>query len=136
MKDYAERLPVVGLTLSWEREIKNLIPLRLRRKFPELYERYMNETKCLYQDVMHEMGMKCVVSIGFDWRDAEELPFKFDGRTPRRPRFIQNRISLATKYFSPQNLVKNIFEKSHTLLPHFICDFTSYRKNGFIEATK
>lgn len=95
----------------------------------------MNDTKEFYIDQMHKMGVKMVISSGFDWNDIEERPFKFNGRTINRPRFIKNRDILAKKYFYPHKLIKNIFLQAKSVLPEFICDFTKYRTPDFILPT-
>lgn len=80
------------------------------------------------------MGLKSVISSEFEWNDVEEAPFKFDGHTPHRPKFLENRDKVAGKYFLPHKLIRNIISKSSTHLPEYLCDFKIYKNRGFIEA--
>lgn len=83
---------------------------------------------------MHEIGIKSVISREFDWSDLEDAPFKYDGQTLHRPKYLDNRNKVASKYFLSHKLIKNIFLYSYTDLPEYVCDFKIYKKQGYIDA--
>ncbi|XP_044001725.1 dynein axonemal heavy chain 12 [Aphidius gifuensis] len=136
MKEYADRLPTVGLLPNWERVIKNEVPSLLKKKYPVSFNNLLNDTKNFHFNIMHEIGLKSVISREFDWSDLEDAPFKYDGQTPHRPRYLDNRNKVASKYFLSHKLIKNIFLYSYTDLPEYVCDFKIYKKQGYIDTSE
>ncbi|XP_034943575.1 dynein heavy chain 12, axonemal [Chelonus insularis] len=136
MKQFADQLPTIGLLPNWKDKIKKLVPQKLQKKFRESFESHLKEIESLYYDRIHEIGVNCVVPLDFNYEILREHYFRFEGRTIYRPRYLKNRHNLEKIFFYSHKLIRNIFLRAQSLLPHVICDLETYRQLGFLEPNK
>ncbi|XP_074111930.1 uncharacterized protein LOC141535728 [Cotesia typhae] len=132
LRDWAEEIPISGLSSSWELNILALISIRYRKRYSQKLKLLLKEIKEMYFKDMQTFAIESIVknptsaSEVNDYQNADER---------RRVLFRKNRESLIKIYFLSHNLMKHVISTARSTLLPIIVNLAEYRSLGLLQVT-
>ncbi|KAH0539600.1 hypothetical protein KQX54_006018 [Cotesia glomerata] len=131
LRDWAEEIPISGLSSSWELNILALISIRHRKRYSQKLKFLLKEIKEMYFKDMQTFAIESIVvknSISAleinDYQNADER---------RQVLFRKNRESLMKIYFLSHNLMKHVISTARSTLLPIIVNLADYRSLGLLQ---
>ncbi|XP_043503405.1 dynein axonemal heavy chain 12-like [Polistes fuscatus] len=142
MKQYAEKIPTLGLLDDWEKRIRMLVTSKLQEKYKDIFEEDMKEVKNQYYQAIYNMSVNSVVAtecqescniLDYTLSESFKLPDPPDFSTIYQKR----RYNFAKRYYFPHKFMRNIVARAYTVFGgNSICDFRRYRKIGILDLNR